>query len=530
MSGGGDSLSSTVEDNVEEYPYYDPLEGDGLFSEEDLRNVMADSNPSLMDIDFNQNPLPLVLPLPPSPPPPLAPSMEITETGLSQELSYNNDEEFLGPPFGADDLLISWDMFDEPSDGPNNSVDTNVLGDIGDDIFNDMFDLPSDDLNDNMYTNVLGEMGDDNFLGNDMFDILSDNLDDNMFNNVLGETGDDNFLGEIDYDNVLGDFGNDDVLGEVCNNVGDDNGRLEVSTRVFRENGVNFETGGPSSAARVETGGTSSAATPVPVITPPITGGILLCNCCNILRSLVHANGNEMMRLELYGGIGSFCHAVLETRLFVDSLEPRHQTIHLTGLTMEEVRKFIETYCLARQEDGFVVVQDSNAEFYQALNACYTSNQPPMPSLPSRGDVPMSLTRPDEALNVPPVPQYVGLRNAPTASLKEREKRKTPLAKQRERTGKMTLKDVGHYFHLPIEEAARRLSLCPTVMKKICRKGGLPRWPHRKIKSMLKKISTLKNALSNTKNEKIRKHAEEEIAKLEKEINEICSEALRRYK
>lgn len=52
---------------------------------------------------------------------------------------------------------------------------------------------------------------------------------------------------------------------------------------------------------------------------------------------------------------------------------------------------------------------------------------------------------------------------------------------QRERTGKLTLRDLMIYFHLPIEEAARRMKLCPTVVKKICRRDGLHRWPHRKV-------------------------------------------------
>lgn len=52
---------------------------------------------------------------------------------------------------------------------------------------------------------------------------------------------------------------------------------------------------------------------------------------------------------------------------------------------------------------------------------------------------------------------------------------------QRERTGKLKLKDISMHFHLPIQEAARRMSLCPTVVKKICRRGGLYRWPHRKV-------------------------------------------------
>lgn len=48
----------------------------------------------------------------------------------------------------------------------------------------------------------------------------------------------------------------------------------------------------------------------------------------------------------------------------------------------------------------------------------------------------------------------------------------------------MTLGDVGGYFHLPIEKASERLRLCPTVVKKICRKGGVGRWPYRKVNSL----------------------------------------------
>lgn len=52
---------------------------------------------------------------------------------------------------------------------------------------------------------------------------------------------------------------------------------------------------------------------------------------------------------------------------------------------------------------------------------------------------------------------------------------------QRERTKNMTLKDVCKLFDLPIEQAAKEMKVCVTVLKKICRKGGLPRWPHRKV-------------------------------------------------
>ena len=52
---------------------------------------------------------------------------------------------------------------------------------------------------------------------------------------------------------------------------------------------------------------------------------------------------------------------------------------------------------------------------------------------------------------------------------------------QRERTRNLGINDFVEYFHLPIEEAARRLNICPTVMKKICRKNGVLRWPYRKV-------------------------------------------------
>ncbi|KAL0425517.1 UNVERIFIED_CONTAM: hypothetical protein Sradi_1086500 [Sesamum radiatum] len=44
---------------------------------------------------------------------------------------------------------------------------------------------------------------------------------------------------------------------------------------------------------------------------------------------------------------------------------------------------------------------------------------------------------------------------------------KIPLSMQRERTRKLKLKDFVDYFDLPIENAARKMNICPTVLKKI---------------------------------------------------------------
>lgn len=39
-------------------------------------------------------------------------------------------------------------------------------------------------------------------------------------------------------------------------------------------------------------------------------------------------------------------------------------------------------------------------------------------------------------------------------------------------------------FNMPSEEAARHLGIGLTVLKRICRQYGVPRWPFRKIKSL----------------------------------------------
>lgn len=43
---------------------------------------------------------------------------------------------------------------------------------------------------------------------------------------------------------------------------------------------------------------------------------------------------------------------------------------------------------------------------------------------------------------------------------------------------------VQQHFDLPINVAAKQLGVCATVLKKICRKHGLQRWPFRKIKCL----------------------------------------------
>jgi len=162
-----------------------------------------------------------------------------------------------------------------------------------------------------------------------------------------------------------------------------------------------------------------------------------LCFGCNIIDRLYilfdYIEGEERSKLDIYGGIGFICHAILLIQLLApDSMQRQPLIFHLQHLTMEEVKKFIEDYCYQRVANGLSLLQDTNAAFYQAMSANSIFNQPPpMLTLPSSTDVPLSLLSPEEALDIQPVPPHVELREEPTTRLpKQREKRQTPLAAQ----------------------------------------------------------------------------------------------------
>ncbi|XP_031269344.1 protein RKD5 isoform X3 [Pistacia vera] len=59
---------------------------------------------------------------------------------------------------------------------------------------------------------------------------------------------------------------------------------------------------------------------------------------------------------------------------------------------------------------------------------------------------------------------------------------------------RIALEDLVKYFDLPILEASRNLKVGLTVLKKKCREFGIPRWPHRKIKSLDGLINELQEA------------------------------------
>ena len=47
-------------------------------------------------------------------------------------------------------------------------------------------------------------------------------------------------------------------------------------------------------------------------------------------------------------------------------------------------------------------------------------------------------------------------------------------------------------FHLGLKEAAMRLGVCATTLKRRCRKLGIERWPHRTIKKYEKALQQVR--------------------------------------
>lgn len=50
-------------------------------------------------------------------------------------------------------------------------------------------------------------------------------------------------------------------------------------------------------------------------------------------------------------------------------------------------------------------------------------------------------------------------------------------------------------FYLPMEEAGKRWGVSTTIIKRVCRKFGIERWPYRQIQSAQKKIAALEEML-----------------------------------
>ncbi|KAK9149174.1 hypothetical protein Scep_007931 [Stephania cephalantha] len=242
-----------------------------------------------------------------------------------------------------------------------------------------------------------------------------------------------------------------------------------------------------------------SSVSPLAILppTPPqLSGDSSTCICCQVLREIVHFNGDYTEKLEIHGRVGLISHVVHETKYQVNGLPlvVEHYKIDFSTQSLEDVRQFLMHYCRERAEAGYVMVEDPLLKFYSAL--CAGANW----DLQHITNIDDQSVQPNSTETAEVVDQYLS-QQVPEES--GTRLFKSTLAMQRERTGRLKLSDLEAYFHLPIEVAAKKLAICPTVLKKICRKYGMPRWPHRKeqIKSVDRQILSLKVSLRGKKGE-----------------------------
>jgi hypothetical protein len=64
----------------------------------------------------------------------------------------------------------------------------------------------------------------------------------------------------------------------------------------------------------------------------------------------------------------------------------------------------------------------------------------------------------------------------------------------------LTIDELRAHFGKPIVEVAREFGICTTFLKKICRRCGIKRWPHRQIRSLTRTIEMLHQAEAKTTN------------------------------
>ncbi|KAI4377519.1 hypothetical protein MLD38_015128 [Melastoma candidum] len=248
-----------------------------------------------------------------------------------------------------------------------------------------------------------------------------------------------------------------------------------------------------------------------PVVILPETPPTYSCSCCHVLRHITHTNGNHTAKLELHGRIGIIRHGILENSYYHGMPSGCHpyEMFDFTKRSLGEVKAFLQQYMDERRLGRYMLLEDLLTPYYEAV--CVGLMEDPMNSEDFFDEATYS---DGDEVNQASTSVQCQPRKSPS-------RQKPSLAEQRERAALLSVLDVAAYFHMPIEKASKRLLLCPTVVKKICRRGGVRRWPYRKVKSLDNKIMKLstKFEMSNPE-EKASIRAQIESAR--REVNVIC--------
>ncbi|KAJ1691333.1 hypothetical protein LUZ63_015488 [Rhynchospora breviuscula] len=276
------------------------------------------------------------------------------------------------------------------------------------------------------------------------------------------------------------------------------------------------------------------------------------CTGCVPLREVTHSSPNRNLIFSIHGGIGTFDHAIFDVEYFqrdgrpsiwesfyVDLSMRSHNWVKsfilgcvtllqsdLTGTTQDSLTSFYDTLCAdmsfstvdeAMSVDlgtwlqfqdlpdfevgessraGGNVFEDSDPNFNLPIMPDPTTAAMPNPTesqIPMFGSVspamPEAGSSSGTANVIPEAQQATPVEPSETGT--GRRSTGTQLALQRQRTANMRLPELANYLHLPIAEASRRLGLCSTALKHVCRRNGLGRWPSRQIQAIDRQIAKL---------------------------------------
>ncbi|KAL3500840.1 hypothetical protein ACH5RR_039933 [Cinchona calisaya] len=337
--------------------------------------------------------------------------------------------------------------------------------------------------------------------------------------------------GMINGDDDLSD-GNVAAVGGGENYEAGSSGNNGESTMIEQGNNLrNFDSEMPPSG--------SGFGNPIQLSVWPFPPTPYNCSCCHILREIIHTNGKHVSNLEIHGRLGIISHGVLDIyEMDLSTGNHEYQMFDFCKESIDSVKNFLVQYCQDRKQAGYTLIQDPLSVFYEALCVGFNEREnrddvfpPPSSTFSGFSQKGIGKMSQQDTASFQNVENNGSSRQEILSKHKGEESSsrgpsKSSLASQRERTGKLKLKDFSEFFHLPINDAAKRMKVCPTVIKKKCRQGGLTRWPYRKIKGIKRKISMKKDSLTAATTEE-RACILEELQTLEQELENIFAELSR---
>jgi hypothetical protein len=93
----------------------------------------------------------------------------------------------------------------------------------------------------------------------------------------------------------------------------------------------------------------------------------------------------------------------------------------------------------------------------------------------------------------------------------------------------VTTEDLRELFHLTLVDASKRLGMCTTLFKKICRRKNIIKWPYRKIRSLMRKAESLQHYLANDQGnipESVKKSYTDQVKIILEKVDMIKIEAI----